>query len=108
MGEPRGHVLITGSSTGIGRACAIHLAELGFQILAGVRAEADGKSLEADGGANVKPVIIDVTDSASIARAAALAREICGDSGLLGLVNNAGISVYGPVEHVPLSEWRRQ
>jgi NAD(P)-dependent dehydrogenase (short-subunit alcohol dehydrogenase family) len=107
MGAP-GTILISGCSTGIGRACVLHLAKMSFPVLAGVRSEADGKSLAEAGGANVRPILLDITDAASIARAAEIARDTCGDDGLLGLVNNAGISVHGPIEHIPLSEWRRQ
>jgi NAD(P)-dependent dehydrogenase (short-subunit alcohol dehydrogenase family) len=81
---------------------------MGFVVLAGVRTEADAKGIEQSAGQNVRAILIDVTDADSIARAARQAREICGDARLIGLVNNAGISVHGPVEHVPLSGWRRQ
>jgi NAD(P)-dependent dehydrogenase (short-subunit alcohol dehydrogenase family) len=108
MNLPRRHVLITGCSTGIGRACAVYLGKMGFVVLAGVRTEADAKGIEQSAGQNVRAILIDVTDADSIARAARQAREICGDARLIGLVNNAGISVHGPVEHVPLSGWRRQ
>jgi NAD(P)-dependent dehydrogenase (short-subunit alcohol dehydrogenase family) len=102
------HVLITGTSTGIGRACVLRLAKAGFSVLAGVRSEADGKSLEQAVGANARAIALDVTDASSIARATESIKQICGEDGLLALVNNAGISVHGPVEHVPMSEWRRQ
>jgi NAD(P)-dependent dehydrogenase (short-subunit alcohol dehydrogenase family) len=108
MSIDRGTVLISGSSTGIGRACVIHLAKMGFMVLAGVRKEADARALEQAGGVNVKGILLDVTDEASIAEAAKIAAEVCGGGGLLGLVNNAGISVHGPVEHIPLADWRRQ
>jgi NAD(P)-dependent dehydrogenase (short-subunit alcohol dehydrogenase family) len=98
-----GHVLITGCSTGIGRACATYLAGRGFQILAGVRRESDAPT-----GAGITPICLDVTDEQSIKSAAERVRSIIGALGLKGLVNNAGIAVPGPVEHVPLKDWRRQ
>jgi len=105
MGSGRGHVLITGCSTGIGRACVDHLTDLGFHCFAGVRTMADAATFERD---KVTPVILDITDAPSVAAAAENARAVCGDEGLVGLVNNAGISVHGPVEHIPLADWRRQ
>jgi len=93
-------VLITGASSGIGEASAAHLASLGFRVFAGVRKQADADRLRAE---SVTPLILDVTDEASIAAAAG---EIGGE--LAGLVNNAGIAVSGPLEFVPLGEWRRQ
>jgi NAD(P)-dependent dehydrogenase (short-subunit alcohol dehydrogenase family) len=105
------HVLITGSSTGIGRACAVQLASRGWTVFAGVRKAADGEAVRAEAhGAptQIVPVIIDVADAASIGAAVAQVGAAVGDGGLAGLVNNAGISVAGPVELVRLEEWRRQ
>jgi len=104
----RGHVLITGASTGIGRACALYLAKRGFTVIAGTRREGDGQSLVSDSSGAVRTVLIDVTSAGSIAAAAESVREIVGSSGLLGLVNNAGVGVIGPVECVTIDEWRRQ
>jgi NAD(P)-dependent dehydrogenase (short-subunit alcohol dehydrogenase family) len=100
-------VLITGASTGIGRACALRLDRAGFGVFAGVRKEADGKSLKDDSSERLSPVIIDVTDGTSIKDAAATIRE-AGGSGLAGLVNNAGITVQGALEYLPVDEVRRQ
>jgi len=100
------HVLITGASSGIGRACAAHLAEAGFSVFAGVRNDADARQLEAIGG--VKAIRVDVTCAESIAAAAATMQSAVGEAGLCGLVNNAGIGVFGPIEFVPLADWRRQ
>ena len=95
-------VLVTGASTGIGRACALDLDRRGFRLVAGVRKEADGEALRKD-SARVEPVILDVTDQASIDAAV----KSVGDS-LYGLVNNAGITVAGPLEYLPVDEIRRQ
>jgi NAD(P)-dependent dehydrogenase (short-subunit alcohol dehydrogenase family) len=105
MNQCKGHVFITGCSSGIGRASVMHLAQQGFRVLAAVRSEKDARAVEKDGA---KSVLLDVTDAAAVAAAAQTAREICGDDGLIGLVNNAGIVVHGPVEFVPLCEWRKQ
>ncbi len=100
-------VLITGSSTGIGRAASIHLAARGWTVYAGVRKAADGEALARESAA-IKPIIIDVADDASIAAAAQRLTSELGAAGLAGLVNNAGISVNGPVELLTREDWRRQ
>jgi NAD(P)-dependent dehydrogenase (short-subunit alcohol dehydrogenase family) len=104
----RGAVLITGASTGIGEACALRLDRGGFRVFAGVRKEADGQALRAKASAALTPVIIDVTDQASIDAAAAEVTRAAVATGLAGLVNNAGISVAGPIEVVPIDDLRRQ
>lgn len=101
-------VVITGASTGIGAACALHLDAMGFRVFAGVRRQEDGESLRARGSLRLLPVLLDVTDAVSIAQAAALVKEAAGDEGIAGLVNNAGIAVGGPLEVLPLAELRKQ
>jgi NAD(P)-dependent dehydrogenase (short-subunit alcohol dehydrogenase family) len=103
----RGAVVITGASTGIGHASALHLASLGFQVFAGVRRDDDAERLRAAGDGGIEPLRIDVTDQASIDAAAQRAREATGGR-VAGLVNNAGIAVPGPLEHLPIDEFRRQ
>jgi len=88
--------LVTGASSGIGRACATHLASRGFAVLAGVRNVADAPP-------NTEPIRLDVTRAEDIAAAA----ERVGTS-LHALVNNAGIAVNGPIEVVPVEDWRHQ
>ncbi len=101
-------VLITGCSTGIGRASALDLAARGFQVFAGVRKESDGKRLEAESRGNVRSVLVDVTDADQVRQAAAAVEAQVGQSGLWGLVNNAGIVVSAPLELVALDQFRRQ
>jgi NAD(P)-dependent dehydrogenase (short-subunit alcohol dehydrogenase family) len=102
-----GAVLITGASTGIGRACALHLDGLGWRVFAGVRKTADSEALAADASARLSPVTLDVTDPDSIASALAeVARSV--PEGLRGLVNNAGTAVGGPLEFLPIDDLRQQ
>ena len=103
-----GAVVVTGASTGIGEACAFRLDRLGFRVFAGVRREADGSALKRKASERLVPVLIDVTDAASIATAARTVGAAVGGAGLSGLVNNAGIVVVGPLEFLPVSELRRQ
>jgi NAD(P)-dependent dehydrogenase (short-subunit alcohol dehydrogenase family) len=103
-----GAIVITGASTGIGRACALHLVDKGHRVFAGVRKDADGDALVADARGDLVPLIIDVTDQSSIAAAAKVVDDAVGTAGLLGLVNNAGIAVSGPLEYLPIDDLRRQ
>ena len=99
--DRRPAVLITGTSTGIGRAAAARLAAAGWNVLAGVRDRADAP-------AATTPVVLDVTDADSVAAAADAVADHCGPDGLAALVNNAGVCVVGPVECVSMADWRRQ
>jgi NAD(P)-dependent dehydrogenase (short-subunit alcohol dehydrogenase family) len=101
-------VVVTGASSGIGRACALHLDSLGFRVFAGVRKEADAEALRAEGSERLEPLSVDVADQGSIDAAAERVSGELGESGLAGLVNNAGISVVGPLEFIPIDELRRQ
>lgn len=100
--------MITGTSSGIGRACALRLARAGFRVFAGYRKDADAESLRAEAGRELEPIRLDVTDPDQIGAAAKRVEESVGTGGLHGLVNNAGIPVTGPVEFVPLDDLRRQ
>ena len=62
-------VLITGASTGIGKACALHLDKLGFMVFAGVRKEEDKDALSGESSDKLEPIILDVTKEDSIAKA---------------------------------------
>lgn len=107
IGQDRA-VVITGASTGIGAACALHLDRLGFLVFAGVRNDPDGTALRARSSGRLMPLPLDVTDQGSIQKAQVIVAEHVKESGLYGLINNAGIAVVGPLEAVPISELRRQ
>ncbi len=100
--------VISGASTGIGKACALHLDSLGWRVFAGVRKERDGEALRAEASDRLTPLILDVVDEAGVAAAASTVTAAVGEGGLQGLVNNAGIAVGGPMEFVPLADVRKQ
>jgi NAD(P)-dependent dehydrogenase (short-subunit alcohol dehydrogenase family) len=104
----RSAVVVTGASTGIGRATALHLDALGLTVFAGVRREEDGESLRRLSGGRVIAVRLDVTDAHQVGEVARQVGEAVRDSRLVGIVNNAGVAVAGPVEFVDLDKWRQQ
>src|ERR1700730_7250159 len=105
--DNRRAVVVTGASTGIGRATALHLDRLGFRVFAGVRREADAEELKKAATQRLSTLLIDVTDGDGV-RAAAERVEQESPEGLAGLVNNAGIAVGGPLEFVPIDAVRYQ
>jgi NAD(P)-dependent dehydrogenase (short-subunit alcohol dehydrogenase family) len=96
-------VLVTGSSTGIGRATALRLDAYGWRVYAGIRSQEDARSLGRDGSRHLRPIVVDVTSDESIRCAV----ETIGEP-LHGLVNNAGVTVQAPLEYLPPDEMRRQ
>ncbi len=105
-----GAIVVTGASSGIGEACALYLAQLGFQVFVGVRKTADGEALKQKSNVSGRLVLLllDVTRADMIASAVDVVSGAVGERGLAGLVNNAGISVAAPLEFLPIDELRKQ
>ncbi len=99
--------MVTGASTGIGRAAVKVLTGRGWRVFAGVRKPADADSLRQEFGENVVPLLVDVTDAAAVRAAAGEIRAKLGGRTLKGLVNNAGMAIGGPLALQPLEEIRR-
>lgn len=106
-GNVSGAVVVTGASTGIGRATALLLDKQGYRVFAGVRKEADAKSLAEEGSDKVTPITIDVTKQRSIAAAKQKVQRAVGKEGIVGLVNNAGVGDGGPIETMDLDVFRK-
>src|SRR5712692_1279791 len=104
----KGAIVVTGTSTGIGKACALHLDKLGFQVFAGIRREVDGQALKQQASERFTPIILDITDAVAISAAAEMVATAVGENGLTGLVNNAGIVAAGTLEILPITELRKQ
>ncbi|MDT5106736.1 MAG: hypothetical protein QOI25_4249, partial [Mycobacterium sp.] len=96
-------VLVTGAARGIGRSITEHLAERDWDVIAGVRTEADAIAMTAANPRRITAVTLDVTNDAHIAE---LSDSL--PARLDGIVNNAGISVGGPMETVTTDDWRKQ
>lgn len=100
--EGRGWILVTGCSTGIGRALVGALRSRGWGVVATARRPEALADLPP--GPDLRVLPLDVTDAASIASAVAS----CGDLRLVGLVNNAGYGQMGPLELLRPDELRAQ
>lgn len=100
--------VVTGASTGIGRAAVAKAVREGAHVFASVRKGADADSLKLEFGDRVTPLLFDVADEPAVRAAAAQVAQTLGDRRLFGLVNNAGIAVPGPLLHLDTDELRRQ
>jgi NAD(P)-dependent dehydrogenase (short-subunit alcohol dehydrogenase family) len=100
------NALVTGTSTGIGEACVARLAERGWTVFAGVRRAEDGDRVKAQHPGDVRPVMLDVINRDDMRRVIEDIERDVGARGLQGLVNNAGVGIGGPVEHVSEEDWR--
>jgi NAD(P)-dependent dehydrogenase (short-subunit alcohol dehydrogenase family) len=103
MSENRKSVVITGASSGIGRASVLRMSEAGWLVFATVRKASDRERLRSE---NVYPVIMDVQDVSTIAAAAAEIGSQLKGGGLDGLVNVAGIGMVRPLEYAPMNDVR--
>jgi len=99
--------VVTGASTGIGRAAVKVLVGHGWRVFAGVRKRADADSLRQEFGDKVVPLLFDVTEASAVRAAADEVRAKLGGQTLKGLVNNAGMGLGGPLMHQPVDEIRR-
>lgn len=100
-------VVVTGTSSGIGWGIAKVLTAKGLHVFGSVRNETDAARL-AGSFKSFTPVIFDVTDEAAVRAGAETVRKALAGQKLMGLVNNAGIAIPGPILHQPLADYRKQ
>ena len=107
--DDKGAVIITGASSGIGKACSLFLDQRGYRVFAGVRTSSAADMLKTEASSRLAPVMLDITDTAQIQRAVQEIKTNLANSGrLVGLINNAGIILSGPLEFFPLERLREQ
>ena len=94
-------------SSGIGRATAKEFVEHGYRVFGGVRKREDATGLKVELGSGFTPLLIDVTDGETVLRASGEVEEAVDGAGLVGLINNAGTALAGPLMHQPLNEVRQ-
>jgi NAD(P)-dependent dehydrogenase (short-subunit alcohol dehydrogenase family) len=102
------HVLVTGVSTGIGYATVGELLRHGYSVLGSVRKHEDAQRLRQEFGGEFTPLVFDVRREDEIRAAAVQVGEQVGECGLCGLINNAGISVPGPLSLIPAAKLQQQ
>ena len=98
------YVLVTGASTGIGWAITKYFIEQGLNVLASVRKEKDAEKLTDTFSDSVFPLIFDVTDTEAIRKGFEQAVKHIGADPFIGIVNNAGIAINGPLLHIPIED----
>jgi NAD(P)-dependent dehydrogenase (short-subunit alcohol dehydrogenase family) len=101
-------VVVTGVSTGIGWGTTKVLISKGFRVFGSVRKQADADRLQKEFGNGFVALMMDITDADAVHQAARKVGSMIGDRNLIGLVNNAGIVVSGPLLYLRPSEYRRQ
>src|SRR3984957_13524338 len=101
-------VVVTGVSTGIGWGTTKVLVAKGFRVFGSVRKQTDADRLQKEFGDRFMPLMMDITDPDAVHQAAQKVGSMIGDRNLVGLVNNAGVVVSGPLLYLRPSEYRRQ
>lgn len=104
-------VFVTGATSGIGLATAIHLAKCGYDVFGSGRLVgklATMQSAAQNAGVHVRPIMLDVTDDHSIHAARQAIIEQTNGYGLDILVNNAGYGEAGAIEEIPIDRLRKQ
>ena len=99
-------VLITGASSGIGKATALLLAQSGYAVFAAVRNEADALALRREALAGLTPILLDVTNPEHVKQAYTQIAEVAGNDGVMAVINNAGINYTIATEEADIAQAR--
>lgn len=102
------YAVVTGVSSGIGKAIAKKFLKKGLYVFGSVRNPEDTKELEKEYPKTFHKLIFDTTDYNAVDAAVEEIHKTVGNRGLSVLVNNAGIAKYGPIQYVPIEELRKQ
>jgi short-subunit dehydrogenase len=102
------NIVVTGTSSGIGLATAELFLKKGFRVFGSVRKEEDAMRLKTALGTHFIPLVFDVTDAEAILKAADFVKKTVDTEGVSLLVNNAGIAVSGPLQHLDIEEFIKQ
>ena len=101
-------VLVTGTSSGIGRGLCQALIEKGYKVFGTVRKKKDAIELKKEFGDNFDALLVDVTDEKQVIKAKEIVHNYLGRKPLTALINNAGIATLGPVEFLSTSDFKKQ
>jgi NAD(P)-dependent dehydrogenase (short-subunit alcohol dehydrogenase family) len=107
VNDSKSTIIVTGVSSGIGRAIAEDLLSRGYAVLGSVRRAEDAAELKTRWPDDFVPLVFDVTDTEALSAAVRQVEALLGGRGLKALVNNAGIFLGGPLMHQPLAEVRK-
>ena len=100
-------IVLTGVSTGVGRATAEALLRRGYRVFGSVRRPADAAELQGALGPQFTPLLFDVTDAAAVAAAVAEVQTALAGAPLTALINNAGMAFGGPLLYQPIEVVRQ-
>jgi NAD(P)-dependent dehydrogenase (short-subunit alcohol dehydrogenase family) len=98
------NILITGVSTGIGHSLCKTFLERGYAVIGSIRNERDRDRLIADFGKDFHPILFDVRDEQAVNESVQEVKAIIGNSGLGGLINNAGVAISGPLADMSMED----
>ena len=101
-------VLVTGTSSGIGRGLCQALIKRGYKVFGTVRNRKDATELKKEFGENLDALLVDVTDEKQVIKAKERVQNYLSGKPLKALINNAGIATLGPVEFLPTSDFKKQ
>ena len=101
-------VVITGTSTGIGYQTSKTLIASGYRVFGSVRTNEDADRVAMELGKNFIPLVFDVTDEQAVKESVNKVSALLDNQTLAGLINNAGIAVFGAVQNLTAEEFKHQ